>query len=88
MSTASEPVGTLEVALAHASRLLETKPALAAEQATEILKAVPGHPFARLILGAARRLSGPRSRPERALPRRVTRLVAGPFSFGNNRGEE
>jgi predicted Zn-dependent protease len=54
----SEPVGTLDVALGHAARLLERDAALAAEQASEILKAVPGHPHARLILGAAHRISG------------------------------
>jgi predicted Zn-dependent protease len=58
LSTASEPVGTLEVALSHASRLLQAKPMLAAEQANEVLKVVPGHPLARLILGAARRIAG------------------------------
>ena len=58
MSTAAEPVGTLETALAHATRLLEAQPALAAAQASEILKAVPGHPHARLLLGAAQRLNG------------------------------
>ena len=55
---ASDPRGTLAVALAHAARLLESNPGLAAEQAREVLKAVPGHPQARLILGTARRLSG------------------------------
>ncbi len=55
---ASDPSGTLEVALAHAARLLERNPGLAGEQAREVLKAVPGHPQARLILGTARRLSG------------------------------
>jgi tetratricopeptide (TPR) repeat protein len=58
LSTASEPVGTLDVALAHAARLLETQPLLASEQAGEILKAVPGHPPARLIQGIARRVAG------------------------------
>ena len=58
MSTAAEPVGTLEVALAHASRLLAAKPALAAEQACEILKVVPRQPQAMLILGLARALAG------------------------------
>jgi predicted Zn-dependent protease len=58
MSNTPEPVGTLEVALAHAARLLERDPQLAAQQAGEILKAVPGHPRARLILGAARRIAG------------------------------
>jgi tetratricopeptide (TPR) repeat protein len=48
----------LDVALGHAVRLLEKDAPLAAEQAGEILKAVPGHPHARLILGAAHRLAG------------------------------
>ena len=48
----------MEVALGHAARLLEKNPRLAAEQADEILKAVPGHPHARLILGAAHRIAG------------------------------
>ena len=58
MSTATEPVGTLDVALAHASRLLHSQPALAYEQASEILKVVPGNPPARLIRGVARRVEG------------------------------
>src|SRR4030081_977863 len=57
-SAAAEPVGSVDTALAHAVRLLEREPALAAEQATEILKAVPHHPHATLILAAARRSSG------------------------------
>ncbi|HEV8017339.1 MAG TPA: sulfotransferase [Steroidobacteraceae bacterium] len=57
-TNAAEPVGTLEVALAHARRLLERDARLAAEQAGEILKAAPGHPYARLILGAAHRITG------------------------------
>ena len=58
MSGVSEPVGTLEVALAHAGRLLATDPAKAAEQADEILKVVPDHPVAKLVLGSARRSCG------------------------------
>jgi predicted Zn-dependent protease len=58
LNSASIAVGTPDVALAHAARLLEKDPALAAEQAGEILKAVPGHPHARLILGKALRLAG------------------------------
>ena len=58
MSTPAEPVGTLEVALAHASRLLAMKPAVAAEQACEILKVVPQQPQAMLILGLARAAAG------------------------------
>ncbi len=44
--------------MAHAARLLDVEPALAAEQAQEILKAVPGHPPAVLLLATARRRSG------------------------------
>jgi predicted Zn-dependent protease len=58
LNSASELVGTVDVALAHAARLLERDAALAAEQASEILKLVPAHPRARLILGAAHRISG------------------------------
>jgi tetratricopeptide (TPR) repeat protein len=57
-SVAAEPVGSLDVALVHARRLLQKEPHLAAEQAQEILRAVPAEPRARLILGAAHRLSG------------------------------
>jgi tetratricopeptide (TPR) repeat protein len=58
VSGAPGPVGTLDVALAHATRLLGSEPALAAEQAREILNAVPGHPGATLILGSAQRAAG------------------------------
>ena len=58
MSTSAEPVGTLEVALAHASRLLAVKPSAAAEQAREILKVIPREPQAFLILGQARAALG------------------------------
>src|SRR4030095_1104362 len=58
MSATSEPVGTLETALAHTQRLMTSEPRLAAEQATEILKVAPGHPLATLLLGVAQRRSG------------------------------
>ncbi|MEA3141033.1 MAG: hypothetical protein QOK23_3202 [Gammaproteobacteria bacterium] len=58
MSTAPEPVGSIGVALAHAARLLEGRPDLAAEQAAEILKSAPNHPLATLLLGVARRVRG------------------------------
>jgi tetratricopeptide (TPR) repeat protein len=58
MGEDSEPVGSVEVALAHATRLLESNPVLAAEQAGEILKTVPAHPVAMLLLGVARRTGG------------------------------
>jgi len=58
LNTVSEPVGAIDVALAHGQRLLEQSPELAVEQALEILSAVPGQPRARLILGAAHRRAG------------------------------
>jgi tetratricopeptide (TPR) repeat protein len=53
-----EPAGTVAAALAHAQQLLARDPVLAAEQAREILKVVPCHPVAELLLAAARRLVG------------------------------
>jgi len=58
MSSAQEPVGTVDVAVQHAARLLPGAPRAAAEQAQEILKVVPEHPAALLLLGVARRNSG------------------------------
>ena len=58
MSSGSDPVGSVELALTHTTRLLATQPALAAEQAAEILKVVPGQPLATLLLGVARRACG------------------------------
>jgi predicted Zn-dependent protease len=58
VSTSPEPQGTLETALEHAARLVDTKPQLAAEQVTELLKHVPQHPMARLLLAVARRKCG------------------------------
>ena len=58
MSAEAEPAGTLEVAMAHATRLLETHPLLALEQAQAILEAVPNHPPAVLLLAQGHRLAG------------------------------
>src|SRR5438105_15327227 len=55
---AAQPVGSLDSALAHALDLIEGQPALALEQATEILKTVPGHPIATLLVGMAQRRLG------------------------------
>ncbi|MDP9065370.1 MAG: tetratricopeptide repeat protein, partial [Pseudomonadota bacterium] len=55
MTPGADPVGTLGTALAHAARLLETRPDLAAEQAAEILDTVPGQPMASLLLARAKR---------------------------------
>jgi tetratricopeptide (TPR) repeat protein len=52
------PSGSLATALAHATRLLETRPAMAERQANEILVVVPDHPEAVLLLGLAQRLGG------------------------------
>ena len=57
MTSGPEPVGTLDVALARAEKLLVSQPSLAAEQAREILGAVPNHPAATLLLAMARRRS-------------------------------
>ena len=53
MNLVSEPTASLEQALAHASRLLASDPALAAEQVVEILRVVPDQPMALLLLAAA-----------------------------------
>lgn len=53
MSSTAEPLGTVDVALAHARRLLASNPAMAVEQAGEILKVVPDHPAALLLQGLA-----------------------------------
>ena len=49
----SSPVGSLQVALAHAAKLLASNPAAAAEQSREILRVVPDQPVAMLLLGLA-----------------------------------
>src|SRR4029453_5152745 len=58
MTAPSEPVGTLDTALAHTQRLMTSEPRLAAEQATEILKVVPGHPLATLFVGVPKQRVG------------------------------
>jgi tetratricopeptide (TPR) repeat protein len=58
LNVASQRLGSIDLAVAHARRLLEKNADLAAEQAGEILNAHPGHPMARLILGAAHRRAG------------------------------
>lgn len=60
----SGQTASLDVALAHAARLLSTDPALAAEQASEILDAVGDHPMALLLLGVSHAARG---NPRRAL---------------------
>ncbi len=62
MSDASDPQGSLEVAVKHASSLLSVDPAMAEEQAHEILKTVPDFPPAQLILASALRRQGQHGR--------------------------
>ena len=90
MSSAPEQVGTVDVALAHATRLLEKDPALAAEQARAILVAVPNHPKAQLILAAAHRRGGDASAALAVLEplaREQPRAAAVHFELGMARGE-
>jgi len=49
----AQPAGTLDVALAHASRLLRTDAQAAFEQAREILKVIPDQPQALALEGLA-----------------------------------
>ncbi len=53
MSSTAEPTGPLDVAMKHATELLAAQPALAAEQAREILKVVPRHAPAAFLLARA-----------------------------------
>jgi tetratricopeptide (TPR) repeat protein len=53
MSQTTDPTGTLQVAMKHAANLLAAEPQLAAEQAHEILKAVPNHAPAAFLLARA-----------------------------------
>ncbi|MBV8800757.1 MAG: sulfotransferase [Alphaproteobacteria bacterium] len=56
--SAPQPTGSLETALAHATRLLETRPTLAEAQAREILSVAKGHPGGLRLLGLALRAQG------------------------------
>jgi len=62
MTAATEANVNLDAALAQASRLLADAPALAGEQALEILKVVPGEPRALLFLGMSWTARGDLSR--------------------------
>jgi tetratricopeptide (TPR) repeat protein len=72
MQASPQPVGTVDVAIAHASRLLDSDPSLAAEQAAEILKVVPAHGPATMLLGLAFRRSGRKQDATSALQRAVS----------------
>lgn len=57
-SRTAEPTGSIATALAHARRLLATRPDLAIEQAREILRVVPRHPETQILLADAWRARG------------------------------
>ena len=61
MST-SEPIASVDAALAHAMRLYASDPLLAAEQARQVLAAAPGDPVARLLLGMSHNALGEHAR--------------------------
>ena len=69
----TDQTGTLATALANAAKLLGARPALAEEQANEILKVVPGNPEAVLLLARARRLQG-NDKGAREVLERLTRI--------------
>jgi tetratricopeptide (TPR) repeat protein len=71
MSATPEPVGTLEIALAHTRQLLDHDPSAAAEQAREILKVIPRQPLAQFLLGLAYSASGQGDEAIAALRRAV-----------------
>ena len=75
---ATETVGTLEVALEHAARLLPADASAAEAQAREILKVVPDHPQALRLLGAALRRQGEIEAAEAAYLRSVKGSVNDP----------
>ena len=75
---AAETVGTLEVALEHAARLLTLDAAAAEAQAREILRVAGEHPTALRILGAALRRQGETDAAETAYLRSVRASVGDP----------
>ena len=58
MSAEDEHRGSFEAALKRTAHLIDVDPVLAADQATEILKALPNHPPALFFLAMAKRRSG------------------------------
>ena len=90
MNSGADPTGTIEVALGHAGRLLATNPAMALEQATEILKVAPNHPVATLLLGVAQRSTGHLNsalRTLKALTDAQHQWAAAHYELGRSLGE-
>ena len=90
MTSAADPTGSVDTALAHAARLLQIDPALALEQAGEILKVAPNHPMATLLLGIAQRSTGDSAtalRTFKALTDAQHRWAAAHYELGLSLGE-
>ena len=77
-TTTSEPTGTLELALAHAARLLPVRPDLAEAQAREILAVVPASGAAWGLLAEALSRQGDREGAERAYAGQIAASVHQP----------
>ena len=75
META-HPTGPLEIALAHGHRLLADAPALAVQQAQEILRAMPDQRDALLLLARAQRATGDAAAARAVLERLTTQRPA------------
>ncbi len=82
----SEPRGSVKTALQHAANLLRTSPALAEEQAREVLKLIPGSEPGKRILAAALRKQGKAEASLLQLQDLVARN-AGSASFLNEWGQ-
>ncbi len=70
----ADQTGDVSVALDHAGRLLERNPALARQQAEEILRILPGQPQAMIILAAALRRGGRFEAAEACLRRLISQV--------------
>ena len=58
MSFVSEPTASVDQALAYATRLLDSEPAMAEQQVREVLLVAPNHPLALLLLAASHSARG------------------------------
>ena len=77
-TTAPGPTGSLAVALAHAARLLASRPELAADQAREILAVVPASAEAWRLLGEALTRVGDEAGAEQAFAGQIQASVQEP----------
>jgi tetratricopeptide (TPR) repeat protein len=90
MNSATDRLGTVEEAIAHAGRLMTSNPAMALEQARAVLEAVPNHPVATLLLGVAQRSTGDLAdslRTLKALTDAQHRWALAHYELGRSLGE-